>query len=80
MAQSHYLNNVALWSVWSSDIHLRAFFKEKPYQSISIISLKITYLKFHSSPHDATIGTAWNTQVIITLVIIDFEYIFVDHS
>ena len=34
----------------SSDNHLRAISQEKPQPSITKVSLKITYLKFHSNP------------------------------
>ena len=41
--------NVDRSSVKSSDIHIRAISQEMPQPSIIKISLKITYLKFHSN-------------------------------
>ena len=48
-APNHYLNNVDLSSVRSSDIHLRAGSQEIPQPSITEIICKIKYLKFHSN-------------------------------
>ena len=47
-APSHYLTNVDI-SVRSSGIHLRAILQEITQPSVTEISLKITYLKFHSN-------------------------------
>ena len=47
------LTNVDLSPIRSSDIHLRAITQEIPQPSISKISVKIEYLKFHSNPPGA---------------------------
>ena len=48
-APSHYLNQCDLPSVRSSCIHLSAILPEIPEPSVTVISLKITYLKFCSN-------------------------------
>ena len=53
------LTNIDLSSVRPSEIHLRANKQDKPQPSITEISHKITYLKFHSNLRGAN---EWNPK------------------
>ena len=77
MAPSHYLDkkkitwtNVELSSVRSSGIHLSAILQEMPQPSVTEISLKIIYLKFHSNlPGASELNSLWPSHPIKDLII-----------
>ena len=61
--------NVDLSSVRPSDIHQRAFSQELPQPSISKISSKITYPKFHSNlpgSNELRVKLVWHDGYIFT--------------
>ena len=74
MVPSHYLTNVDVSSIRFGDIHLRAILQKVSQPPIIKISLKITYLKFHSNLPGVNELTHYGQ--VTSCSVIDLGYLF----